>query len=65
MTADIGETIAALIQTVAELDRGTQIMDIELRGGKFTAARDSLAQLRAIVLLQDSLVQAIVGAGVR
>lgn len=48
------ETRAAALQIPAELDRGLDILDRQIRAGQFSAARKSVALLRSLVLLQET-----------
>ena len=50
------EAHAAVIQCVAELDRGLTVLDMELRKGQFNAARVSVGALKVIVGMLDELV---------
>ncbi|QRE81864.1 hypothetical protein F1734_17510 [Rhodococcus ruber] len=45
------------LQSSAELWRGLDILDRELRAGKFTSARDTVQMLRAVVRIQDATIQ--------
>lgn len=42
------------LQSTAELWRGLDVLDKELRLGKFAAARDTVAMLRAVVQIADT-----------
>lgn len=42
------------LQSTAELDRGLEILDRELRLGRFQSARETVAQLRAVVRVADA-----------
>jgi hypothetical protein len=42
------------LQSTAELDRGLDILDRELRLGRFQSARETVAQLKAIVRVADA-----------
>lgn len=50
------ERQAVAIQAVAELSRGLDVMDAELRRGDFTGARDSIRTMRALVSILDRVV---------
>jgi valyl-tRNA synthetase len=54
-TNDVLEARRAVIQTVAELDRGMQIIEIQLKTGKFMDARETAKKCRDLVKLQDQL----------
>lgn len=56
------EAHAAVIQCVAEIDRGLTVLDLELRRGQFNAARVSVGTLKGIVGLLDDLVPQLGGA---
>ena len=45
------------LQSSAELWRGLDILDRELRAGKFTGARETVQMLRAVVRVQDATIQ--------
>lgn len=55
MTApdDVVEARRAAIQALAEVDRGLDILDAELRRGLFSDARESVAAMRSLVRLAD------------
>lgn len=42
------------LQSTAELDRGLEILDRELRLGRFQSARETVTQLRALVRVADA-----------
>ena len=42
------------LQSTAEIWRGLDVLDAELRAGQFARARESVAMLRQIVKLADS-----------
>lgn len=48
------ETRAAALQIPAELARGLDILDRQIRAGQFSAARKSVTLLRGLVLLQET-----------
>jgi hypothetical protein len=56
MSAEI-EARRLAIQTVAELDRGLELIDRQLRAGQFMAARETAQTCRALVQAQDGLFQ--------
>ena len=56
------EAHAAVIQCVAEIDRGLTILDAELRRGQFNAARVTVGTLKGIVGLLDDLASQLGGA---
>lgn len=51
------ELRASLLQTVVEVDRGIQIAQAELRAGGMMQARQTLDVVRAMLPLQERLVQ--------
>lgn len=55
------EAHAAVIQCVAEIDRGLTVLDLELRRGQFNAARVSVGTLKGIIGLLDDLVPKLGG----
>ena len=45
------------LQSSAELWRGLDILDRELRAGMFTGARETVQMLRTVVRIQDATIQ--------
>lgn len=56
------ETRRALLQTVVEASRGNEILDRQLKHGQFHSARGTLATLRQITKLQDTLLPKVIHA---
>ena len=48
-----GEREAAVIQALAELARGLEIADLELKQGSFVASRQTIKHCRELVALAD------------
>lgn len=44
------------LQSTAELWRGLDILDAELRAGRFSSARETVAMMRTVVKMADSLL---------
>lgn len=42
------------LQSTAELWRGLDVLDAELRAGQFTSARETVRMLRAVVVTADA-----------
>ncbi|MBF6411225.1 hypothetical protein [Nocardia farcinica] len=53
------ETRVAALQIPVELVRGLDILDREIRAGKFAAARDSVRMLRELVHVQERVIRAL------
>ena len=56
----IEEAEAMVIQTVGEISRGLDIAALELKRGRFTAAREAIQMTKQIVVLQDRLMSEFV-----
>lgn len=50
---DVVEARRAAIQALAEVNRGLDILDAELRRGMFADARESVAAMRSLVRVAD------------
>ena len=49
------------LQSIAEIDRGLRIAEMQFRGGAFMAAKQTVADTRAILGMHESTVQEILG----
>lgn len=49
------------LQSIAEVDRGLRIAEMQFRGGAFMAAKQTIADTRGILGLHESTVQEIIG----
>lgn len=56
----IEEAEAMVIQTVGEISRGLDMAALELKRGRFTAAREAIQMTKQIVVLQDRLMSEFV-----
>lgn len=57
MTGDDGQELRALaLQTTAEMWRGLDVMDLELKQCRLASARDTIRQIRAIVKMADEAI---------
>lgn len=56
----IEEAEAMVIQTVGEISRGLDIAALELKRGRFTAARETIQETKRLLVLQDRLMSEFV-----
>lgn len=47
------------LQTIAEIDRGLRVAEMQFRGGAFMAAKQTVADTRGILGMHESTVQEI------
>jgi len=47
------------LQSIAEIDRGLRIAEMQFRGGAFMAAKQTIADTRAILQVHEGTVQEI------
>lgn len=55
------ELRVSVLQSLAEVDRGLEIAQAELRAGKFLQARETLGVTRALLPMAERLVQELHG----
>ncbi|AXK88843.1 hypothetical protein SAMN05421776_105375 [Nocardia farcinica] len=59
------ETRVAALQIPVELLRGLDVLDREIRGGKFAAARESVRMLRDLVHVQERAIRKLLSEATR
>lgn len=60
MTGDDGQELRSLaLQTTAEMWRGLDVMDLELKQRRLASARDTIRQIREIVKMADTAIIAL------
>lgn len=59
LRAEAQELRRVALQSTAEVWRGLDVLDAELRAGQFTSARDTIRALRELVKIADKSVTAV------
>ena len=45
------------LQTVGEVDRGLTLLDLQLKKGMFTGARETVQGLKALMIMQEACIR--------